>query len=260
MIRKLLCGLCAAVTLTFPAQAVRSVPVQVDGTVLDAPARVENGVSYVPLRSLLDAFGGWSVDWNRQTNQAEAVSDTHCLTANPNQNTVTVNGASYAGGVFVLEGRTYIPLRVVAEALGGQAEWDPYLDGPAVTSAGADYSAIDLYWLSRVISAESRGEPIEGQIAVGNVVLNRVESADFPDSIPQVIFQVDGAYQFEPVENQTIYQEPTELSIEAARRVLDGESTIGDALFFYAPALSQGAWINDNRTYLDTIGCHRFYQ
>ena len=46
---------------------------------------------------------------------------------------------------------------------------------------------------------------------------------------------------------------------EAARRVLAGENVIGDALYFYAPALSQGLWINANRTYCKTIGCHRFY-
>ena len=47
--------------------------------------------------------------------------------------------------------------------------------------------------------------------------------------------------------------------MEAARRTLDGEEVIGDALYFYAPALSHGVWINANRTYYDTIGCHRFY-
>ena len=94
---------------------------------------------------------------------------------------------------------------------------------------------------------------------MGNVVLNRVESGQFPDTIPGVIFdRVDGV-QFEPVKNGTVYDEPTAQSVEAARRVLEGENVIGDALYFYAPALSQGVWINANRTYAQTIGCHRFY-
>ena len=94
---------------------------------------------------------------------------------------------------------------------------------------------------------------------MGNVVLNRVESPDFPDTIPGVIFdRVDGV-QFEPVKNGTVYDTPTAQSVEAARRALDGETVIGDALYFYAPALSQGVWINANRTYAQTIGCHRFY-
>ena len=84
-------------------------------------------------------------------------------------------------------------------------------------------------------------------------------SSEFPNSIPAVIFdRVDGV-QFEPVENGTVYRTPTPKSVEATRRVLDGENTVGDALYFYAPALSQGVWINTNRTYSKTIGCHRFY-
>ena len=118
---------------------------------------------------------------------------------------------------------------------------------------------MDLYWLSRIISAESRGETLTGQIAVGNVVLNRVKSAEFPNSIPAVIFDRKHDVQFTPVSNGTVYLPPTAQSVEAAKRALSGESTAGRAMYFYAPALSQGVWINANRTYLMTIGCHRFY-
>ena len=113
--------------------------------------------------------------------------------------------------------------------------------------------------ISRIIYAESGAETLDGQIAVGNVVLNRMASKEFPDSIPGVIFdRVDGI-QFEPVENGTVYKTPSARSVEAAIRVLQGENTIGSAMYFYAPALSQGIWINANRPYLKTIGCHRFY-
>lgn len=133
------------------------------------------------------------------------------------------------------------------------------MGGAAATTAEADHDAMDFYWLARIISAESGGEPLEGQIAVGNVVLNRVDCEDFPDTIPEVIFDRADAVQFEPVENGTVYRAPSPLSVEAAQRVLDGENTIGKAMFFYAPALSEGVWINDNREYQQTIGCHRFY-
>ena len=94
---------------------------------------------------------------------------------------------------------------------------------------------------------------------MGNVVLNRVASREFPNTIPGVIFdRVDGV-QFEPVSNSTVYNTPTAQSVEAAKRVLNGERVVGNALYFYAPALSQGVWINANRTYYTTIGCHRFY-
>ena len=94
---------------------------------------------------------------------------------------------------------------------------------------------------------------------MGNVVLNRVESDQFPDTIASVVFDQKYAVQFEPVENGTVYSDPYHLSLEAAARVLDGETTVDGALYFYAPDLSPGTRINANRTYLTTIGCHRFY-
>lgn len=259
MKKQLLCGLLAAALLALPARAARTVPVQVDGEMLAGVSHLESGVTYVPLRYLLDAFGGWSISWDSANARAAASSGQQSLTADPAADTVTVGGRSYGGKVYVENGRTYVPLRLVCNLLGGSAVWDPCLGGAAVTSPEAGYDAVDLYWLSRIISAESRGEPMQGQIAVGNVVLNRVESREFPDTIPGVIFdRVDGV-QFEPVANGTVYQTPTAQSVEAAKRVLDGEVVLSDALYFYAPALSQGVWINANRTYHATIGCHRFY-
>ena len=181
------------------------------------------------------------------------------MSADPDGGFLTVNGQRYPCVVDVVEGRTYVPLRLTAEALGGSVRWDPWLDGAAVTSPGAEHDAMDYYWLSRIIHAESGGEALEGQIAVGNVVLNRVSSGDFPDSIPGVIFDDENGVQFEPVSNGTVTNAPTELSLEAARRALSGENTAGDALYFFAPALSQGSWIDSSRTYRQTIGCHRFY-
>ncbi len=259
MKRMTLLGLLAAAILTVPAGASRAIPVQVDGQVLDGPCYVDHGTTYVPLRTLLDTLGGWEIWWDSQLRSAVAVSGERRLVADPAADTIELDGDVRSGRVTVQSGRTYVPLRTAAELLGGDVCWDPYLDGAVMTSADADYDAGELYWLSRIISAESRGEPIEGQIAVGNVVLERVESADFPDTIPDVIFDCKDCIQFEPVENGTVYQEPAESSVEAAKRALDGEETLHGALFFYAPALSQGTWIRENRTYLATIGCHRFY-
>ena len=256
---RLLCSLLAAASLSLSADAVRTVPVQVDGSHLQGTSYLESGVTYVPLRHLLDAFGGWKITWDHETQQAVAVSNNVRLSADPAKDMITIGDDILEGRVTVENGRTYVPLRLVTEALGGIAEWDPYLIGAAVTSADAPHNAMDLYWLSRIIYAESGAEPLEGQIAVGNVVLNRMASQEFPDTIPSVIFdRVDGI-QFEPVENGMVYKTPSVRSVEAAVRVLQGENTIGDAMYFYAPALSQGIWINANRPYLKTIGCHRFY-
>ena len=257
MKRTLLCGLLTAAALCLPVQAARPASLQVDGERLDAAVFVEEGTAYAPLRDLLEALGDWSIWWDGSA--ARAVSEDASLSADPDGNVLTVNGTRYPCALDVVEGRTYVPLRLTAEALGGSVRWDPWLDGAAVTSPGAEHDAMDTYWLARIIHAESGGEALEGQIAVGNVVLNRVSSEDFPDSIPEVIFDDENGVQFEPVSNGTVAKEPTELSLEAARRVLDGENTAGDALYFFAPALSQGTWIASSRTYRQTIGCHRFY-
>ena len=173
---------------------------------------------------------------------------------------VTIDGKTVRGRVTVENGATYVPLRLVGEALGCQVEWDPYLRGATVTSPGAAYDAGELYWLSRIICAESGAESMSGQIAVGNVILNRVRNGSFPNTVEGVIFDRKDAVQFEPVSNGRIYLPPTSQSVEAAKRALDGENVVGSALYFYAPALSQGTWINANRPYQQTIGCHRFYR
>lgn len=254
-----LCALMAAALLAQPSAAARNVQVQVDGTLLPTRAYVDQGVTYIPLRSLLDAFGGWALDWDPDQQAAVATSSASRLVADPDGGTIELDGEVFEARVTVENGRTYVPLRQVTEALGGSAEWDPYLDGAAVTSPGAEYDAEDLYWLSRIIYAESGAEPQEGQIAVGNVVLNRVESRTFPDTIPGVIFDRTNGIQFEPVENGSVYRTPDRQSIDSAKAVLDGSDAIGEAMYFYAPALSQGIWVNANRTYHKTIGCHRFY-
>lgn len=237
----------------------RTVPVQVDGTVLQAVNYLEDGVTYVPLRALLDAFGGWEVRWDSGKQEAVAQSADARLEVSPVQGSVTVNGHTYKCSVTVRSGRTYVPLRLTAAACGAQAAWDGVFGGAAVTSPNAAYDAEELYWLSHIISAESGGEPLTGQVAVGNVVLNRVASREFPDTIREVVFDEKDGIQFEPVGNGTVYDVPASSSVAAAKLALDGAEPVGSCLYFYAPALSRGQWINDNRTYYTTIGCHRFY-
>jgi N-acetylmuramoyl-L-alanine amidase len=114
----------------------------------------------------------------------------------------------------------------------------------------------DLYWLSRIIHAEAKGESAEGRIAVGNVILNRMKSNEFPDTLKGVIFQKN---QFSPVSNGSIYNEPTEETLKLAQRVLDGERVVpADVLFFYNPAVvSRDSWVW-SREIVDSIGNHNF--
>ena len=258
MKRKLLCGLLTAALLVQPAFGARRVQVQVDGNLLSDRSYVEQGTTYVPLRSLLDAFGGWETYWDPQLRSAVSRSaDDNILTADPAANTISIDGTVYSGRVTVEFGRTYVPLRLVVQALGGTAAWDAYLDGAAVTSPGADHDAESLYWLSRIISAESRGEPLEGQIAVGNVVMNRLANPIFPDTIKEVLAQKN---QFSTYKNGRLANRtPNASSVIAAKLVLDGgevEETLG-ALYFDSRKTS---WASRNKECVAVIGGHKFFK
>lgn len=97
MKRTLLCGLLACALLSMPARAVRAVPVQVDGTLLEKRGTLSDGVTYVPLRTLLDTLGGWELSWDAQAKEAVALSSSARLTASPEKGAVTFNGAEYPG-------------------------------------------------------------------------------------------------------------------------------------------------------------------
>ena len=229
----------------------------------DVSPFIEEGTAYVPLVAFAQAMGEHTAHWDGQT--ARISSHQLTLTATPGQQWLEANGRCLyvPDGVRLVSGRTMVPVRTLAQIFGAQVNWDAETSTVSVSSGGellesgeTYYDENTLYWLSRVISAESQGEVLTGQIAVGNVVLNRLESEVFPDDLYQVIFQPG---QFEPVENGTIHNDPYHLSVIAAKLCLEGAQVVGDCMYFYAPALSPGTWIVNNRTYYTTIGCHRFY-
>ena len=121
------------------------------------------------------------------------------------------------------------------------------------------YDADVLYWLSRIISAESRGESLIGQIAVGNVVLNRTRSTDFPNTVYDVIFDTKFGVQFTPILNGTIYDPPCESSVIAAKICLEGYSISDKIVYFLNEAISSNMWVTNNRPYVMTLGNHAFY-
>ena len=118
----------------------------------------------------------------------------------------------------------------------------------------------DVYWLSRIIHAEAQGESYTGKVAVGNVVLNRVASKDYPNTIRGVIYDKQHGYvQFSPVLDGSINNKPNEESIKAAIDALNGVRPVGGALYFLNPDKATNFWIVSNREYYMTIGDHDFY-
>ncbi|WP_458863390.1 spore cortex-lytic enzyme [Acidaminobacterium chupaoyuni] len=118
-------------------------------------------------------------------------------------------------------------------------------------SAGLDN---DLYLLARMISAESRGEPYEGQVAVGAVILNRVKHPSFPNTLAGVLYQ-PGAFS---ALNDGQFNEPiAEISRRAARDAMNGWDPSGGAIYYYNPAKTTNKWIY-SRPVIARIGKHVF--
>lgn len=249
-----------------PASAVEVLSVEGRNVWSEASARmVGGGTTYVSLRTVAGLLAPEAqVSW--EDGAAWVRGDGLTLRAKPGDTWLTVNDRALyiPGGVLLENGRTLVPIRVLAEALGGSVDWSREKGVTLTVGSGQPaapaYTADELYWLSRVISAESRGEPLLGKIAVGTVVLNRVDSSEFPDSIRGVIFDDKWGVQFQPVANGTIYDEPTAESVLAAKLVLDGARAAGDSLYFLAPDLTSNHWTMENREFVVTIGCHWFYR
>lgn len=108
--------------------------------------------------------------------------------------------------------------------------------------------------LIRLVDAEARGESLEGQVAVAAVVLNRVKSRSFPNSVWDVIHQPG---QFTPVA-QGLPKNPAQSCVTAVERALQGEDPTGGALFFYNPSASQALDYWATKTVVKKIGNHNF--
>ena len=112
----------------------------------------------------------------------------------------------------------------------------------------------DVYLLAQCIYSESRGEPYKGQVAVGAVVLNRVKSSAFPNSISGVIYQ-KGA--FSAVDDRQINLTPNDSALKAAKDAMNGWDPTGGCLYYYNPAKTSNRWIR-SRPIVVRIGNHVF--
>ncbi len=246
-----------------------SVDVRVGTAQLQVPARMINSTTYVSLKYFCEALSYCKVSFNSSTRTATVSSDNMYITATNGANYIVANGRYLwtDNAVVILDdGRIYVPVRIIAKAYGVSVNWHAETRSVTVTGAvkpilSGDkfYDSDKVYWLSRIISAESRGEPLLGQIAVGNVVLNRVASKNYPNTIYGVIFDRRYGVQFTPVANGTIYNTPYYLSVIAAKICLEGETVSDKVIYFLEPSLSTSFWIVENCTFAFEIGCHDFY-
>lgn len=233
---------------------------------LSDPALVMNGITYLPLRAVANALG-ISASYNSASRTMTVSGGGLYLTATDGGFVTYANDRplfSFSPNVIMSNGRMYVPASALAKALGMSftvAGERVTLDGSLrpLSPASDFYRDDEVFWLARIITAEAGGESLLGQIAVGDVILNRVRSESFPNTIYGVIFDRKWGIQFSPAANGTIYNTPSYTAILAARICLEGTSLSDNAMYFLNPAISTSSWIVNNRPYTYTIGNHYFF-
>lgn len=226
--------------------------------------------TYVPLLAFCELLFGHTLEvtWNQELGLVELSADAITINQTVGDNYMIANGRYLylPNGVFNINGTIIAPIREVCKIFGYEVVWnDEYwtilLEGSSkqIIESGDDfYNAEDLYWLSRVISAEAGNQPLEGMIGVGNVVINRAneENTGFADTIYGVIYQPG---QFAVAETGAVQLEPRESAVVAAKLCLEGYNTVGDSLYFHNPVISTTQWFRQNKTYYVTIQDHEFF-
>ena len=225
-------AICAALCLTLcialggqAAAAERGVSFILNGAVLETEiaAQVIDQtvyVSYWPIVQALypDAAAVWA------NHRAEVTTEGLALYIKPGAKYIEANGRYLyvPEGVQVQGYDILVPIRVLGRALGAYINWNGASSAVEITSGSSPipsgtlaYQEDVVYWLSRIIYAESGNQSLDGKIAVGNVVLNRVASPRFPNTVYEVIFQRN---QFTPAMTGSINRTPSAESVSMAVR------------------------------------------
>ena len=141
------------------------------------------------------------------------------------------------------------------KALGMNDSYNALNGGSGSSSGGTNgYTSSDVYLMAKAIYAEGRGESYTGQVAIGAVIMNRVKSPDFPNTIAGVIYQ-KGA--FTAVADGQINLEPNQTAYNAARDAMNGWDPTYGCLYYYNPAVATSSWIFSRETGT-VIGKHVF--
>lgn len=250
------------------------IPVRWSSTTGDSALReasyLIDGITYVPFRAFTEAAGNCEVRWIGASRTGEAITKGGVtISARVGDEYIQYGARVFytAAPVRLFDNRLYVPVRTLSKCFGINVGWHAGTRSVVLTRTGnlprhdeSYYDPDALYWLSRIISAEAKGEPFAGQLAVGNVVLNRVASPNYPNTIYEVIFDRRHGVQFTPAANGTIYDVPTISAIKAAKACLEGYTLSERILYFFNPRVATSQWIANHCTYVFQIGGHVFYR
>lgn len=255
----------------------RGISITIDGELLDFPEQPvnRNGRILVPMRPIFEAFDA-TVYWDPVGRSVRAFSEYGVTTLLIDQPEADHNGEKKILDVppTIIDQRTYVPVRFIAESLGKNVEWDAELQQVVITTppppaepeedtenedviqyGDIEFSPEDYELFLKVINAEAHGEPFEGKVAVAAVILNRVKSKSFPNTVREVLLQPN---QFAVITHDLLDLNPLAPDIEeAAQAALAGEDPSLGALFFYRPGETTSTFMLSLETTVE-IGNHRF--
>ncbi len=248
------------------------VDISVNGILIGTGSKIyiNDGYTMVPARKMGEILGSDSIVWDDNNKTATITFNDEKLQVQIGSKTAYHNGQkkTMPTAAQIVDGKTYLSARFICETMGADVSWNDKTHTVNVTKSGlsvkdehieTEYTTNDLEWLAKIVHAEAQGEIHNGKVAVANVVLNRKESSEFPNSVYDVVFDRKYGVQFTPIISGSIYNEPSKESYKAAKQALFGNNVIGNCLYFLNPKKASSLWIVNNRTFYQSIGNHDFY-
>jgi hypothetical protein len=238
--------ICLCLSFCLPVNALNNqifITLKVNGKYIktDAPPYIKNGRTYVSLRFIGEALGA-DVCWVKEEKKALVITQKSLMELFAEKKEILINGEKHNmdSSIEISNSRAMVPLRFISETLGCKVDWDPKyytlsinnenLVIPASSVYKRPYTDEDLLWLARLIHVEGKGLSINAKVAIANVVLNRIKSPAYPDTIQSVIFQKG---QFPPACKSGFKTlTPTQECITAAKMAYEGVNNISKCLYF----------------------------
>lgn len=245
----LLIVFCISIASTVQTQALSRqiyITIKTNGNciTMDTLPYIKNNRTMVSIRFVAEALNA-DVEWAGKERKVIIKDDEKTIELFIGSSKILVDGVEYQMDTKaeIVNSRTMVPIRFVAENMNCTVEWDSFTYSvliirddaviPASYVYNRRYSDEDIIWLARIVTVEARGLSIDGKVSVANVVLNRKASTDFPNSVYNVIFDKEYAVQFPPAYKDGFRESvPTSDSVIAAKMALEGINNISTCLYF----------------------------
>ena len=249
-----------------------NVPVDIDinGSFIkcvEKPILVDS-TTYIPLRAFSDAIGG-EIGWNDAEKAATMTKSGHTFVFYTGKGYCMIDGVKKNHHSLIYKDLTFIPVRAVSETLNYRVKWDDYYLTVKITASGVrvpesckdkTYTYEDINYLAKITHVESGSQHFKVKLGVAGVVVNRMKSSEFPNTIKGVIYDTNYGVQFPPAHNGKIDTTPSKESIIAAKCVLNGVNVVGNSLYFNDAAYAESSWAHHNRPHFGNIYDMAFYE